>query len=105
EPHHRHLPRRRAASRRAARRDVGGPGDRRLQLPGRDPRDGGPLLPRRRGPHRGRARPGRVHDRVPASRVLLRPAKRKAPDPACVRPRRHLPGVGGRRRHPSGDRL
>ena len=34
-----------------------------------------------------------LHHRMPAARVGVRPAHRKAPEPACLRARGHLPGV------------
>ena len=46
-----------------------------------------------------------LHRRVPAPRLAVRPADRKAPDPACLRPDRHLPGGGRGRRDSSGGRL
>ena len=51
-------------------------------------------------PDRGRGRSGDLYRRVPAARVGLRPAHRKAAELARVRPRRHLPGVRGGRRDP-----
>ena len=46
-----------------------------------------------------------LHRRVPAPRLALRPAHRKAPEPACLRARRHLPGVRRGRRDQAGGRL
>ena len=99
-------PRRGAAARRAQARRVGGPRDRRLQLRRRAPRDRGPLLARRRRAA-SRASWTRTTCTVECprhgSRFDLRTGKPLTP--ACVRARRHLPGVRRGRRHQAGGRL
>ena len=54
---------------------------------------------------RGRARPGGVHDRVPAPRLAVRPAHRQADDAARLRPRRHLSRPRRGRPDQAGGRL